>query len=286
MALAQPARGGGGNTNPAVGRYRSVLFTSFDSELRPQLSDCINFLVYQVERAPSTGKLHVQGYAEFNKQATLKTIKSALGDNSAHIEPRRGTPEQAIAYCSKEDTRIEGPWTFGESSGSYQGKRSDLATVSEKIINKVPMRSIAVEHPETYIRYNRGMEKLADMLLEDRDPNNPPVCIWIYGPTGSGKTSTIYKYFDTSEVYVKMSNNKWWDGYLQQRVVLLNEYKGGIDREDILQWFDRYPCCIERKGGVTKLNSPIMIVTSLYGPGYWGGEELARRFKVIIKLGE
>lgn len=271
-----------GNTdgNPKT-MYRSVMFTSFREDLRPQLTPRIAYLVYQVEKCPTSGRLHIQGYAESRVRLRLKAFQQELGDPVAHIEQRRGKVEDAVKYCTKEDSRVEGPWILGETAHSYMGKRTDLTEVAQAIINREPMEEIAQEYPEQYIKYHRGMERLNSILMPHRDCANPPLCVWIYGPSGSGKSRMVYDRYEPSDIYKKMPNNKWWDGYSQQKVVLLDDFKGNIDLEDILTWFDRYPTLVESKGGTIKLNSPVMIITSIHQP-YRYGEEVLRRFPIVI----
>lgn len=108
------------NRNP---RYRNICFTSYkdcldeifcfddDNEsycIKESVSEVLSYLIMQKERCPTTLKIHWQGYCEFKDQLTLSQIKSIFDDNTLHIEPRRGTTLQAIEYCRKADTAIEG----------------------------------------------------------------------------------------------------------------------------------------------------------------------------------
>lgn len=90
-------------------------------------TDNVKTLVYQFESG-SAGTKHVQGYVELKFRRTLSGVKSLLGADSVHFEPRRGTRKQAIQYCMKEDTRVEGttPFVYGDVE-SAQGKRTDLS---------------------------------------------------------------------------------------------------------------------------------------------------------------
>ena len=90
----------------------------------------MRYLVYQLERAPTTGILHYQGYVEFKRSTKMGGVKKALGSDTVHLEPRQGTRDQARGYCMKEESRIDGPYEFGQYVESEQGKRSDLDSLA------------------------------------------------------------------------------------------------------------------------------------------------------------
>ena len=73
-------------------------------------TNVIKYGIWQLEKAPSTGELHIQGYFEFRKPMRVPAVKRAVASQSAHVEERNGTPQEAKDYCSKEETREEGPW--------------------------------------------------------------------------------------------------------------------------------------------------------------------------------
>ena len=67
--------------------------------------------VCQVERAPTTNKLHIQGYVEFKNGRTFGGMKRLL--DKAHWEPAKGDATENYNYCTKEDTRVLGPFYKG-----------------------------------------------------------------------------------------------------------------------------------------------------------------------------
>ena len=73
--------------------------------------------------------------------------------------------------------------------------------------------------------------------------------IWISGAPGIGKTHCILdKYGDS--VYEK-SQNKWWDGYCNERIVLLDDLDtmgGNTLGHYIKRWADKWQCKAEQKG--------------------------------------
>lgn len=77
----------------------------------------LRYAACQVEKCPTTGREHLQAYIEFPAPRTLKSGKDVIGDVSAHFEVRRGSAEEARNYVRKEETRVRGPWEWGEFIG-------------------------------------------------------------------------------------------------------------------------------------------------------------------------
>ena len=71
------------------------------------LSPLTGFVVFQKEQG-AQGTIHFQGYVQWTIRKRLVAVKKILP--TAHWEVARGTPDQCQAYCTKEETRIEGPW--------------------------------------------------------------------------------------------------------------------------------------------------------------------------------
>lgn len=67
----------------------------------------IAYLTCQLEKCPTTGTIHYQGYLECQRASGRDSVKKAIGSKEVHLEPRKGTQTQAIAYCKKEESRTE-----------------------------------------------------------------------------------------------------------------------------------------------------------------------------------
>lgn len=86
------------------------------------------YLSYQLEKAPTTGKLHLQGFFHCSKplrlSALVKIIKLVFP--GAHLEPCRSNFDANEAYVGKEESRVQGPWSHGDPvilKNGKQGKR-------------------------------------------------------------------------------------------------------------------------------------------------------------------
>lgn len=138
-------------------RYRNWCFTLYSDPSDVDFDDVrtLRYCVYQHELCPKTGQDHWQGYMEFGTPKRMKAVKEILQDRSAHLEARRGTREQARAYCMKLDTRFPGeePYEFGDF-GTKQGQREDL-NLARLLIQESPSWSSILQNEELTVTVAR-----------------------------------------------------------------------------------------------------------------------------------
>jgi len=223
----------------------------------------IKYFICQLEKCPKTNKLHWQGYIELKNRKGLKGFKDILTDNTAHIEKAQASAEDNINYCSKSDSKIEGPFSWGNPKKTGQGARSDLSDLKQSLDNNLKISEIANKHFNEFILYHKGIEKY--LLLKRPKRNWDMDVIIILGPSGCGKSSYVYKTYDMNDIYeLREPNNGslWWDGYDGQETVLIDEFYGWINYSFMLKLLDRYPLMIDTKGGAVQFTSKRIIIIS------------------------
>jgi len=216
------------------------------------------------------GTPHLQGYIKLRRRTDFNVVKSGLNPR-AHIESSRGTPRQNREYCCKDGNFAEG----GELPKGREGSRDELATSFLSALTKGArgISEFAKENPGTWMFSGHTM--LRNALSLQTPVARPGVHVqWIYGPPGVGKSRRAHELFP--EAYVKEPRTKWWNGYLMEKEVIIDDFgPGGIDINHLLRWFDRYPCIVENKGGMIPLVADKFVVTSNFHPKdifKWGDE--------------
>ena len=133
-------------------------YTEEDEErLRVVATNC-TYLVFGREIGES-GTPHLQGYVDFGTTKRFSTAKGHIGQN-AHIDVKRGKPEQAADYCKKDGDFEE----FGSLTGG-QGRRNDWKEFIQwvELIGRVPsQRELCREFPSLYARYSSRCFEIAE----------------------------------------------------------------------------------------------------------------------------
>lgn len=251
--------------------------------LRPE------FFIYQRERG-ANGTLHLQGVITFSNP---RTIRGVAQGGHMHVEFMRGTIDEAIAYCTKEDTREPDTEirTYGEQprNAGRPGGRTDLQRVADAVANGQTVSQIATTFPETFIRYHRGIRELAGCRAERR--NAKTEVFWYYGPTGTGKSRAACD--QAPNAYWKDPSTSWWDGYEGHEDVIIDDYRTNMCTFSyLLRLFDRYPLLIQVKGGYVQFVAKRVFVTCPHSPSaMWQNrtdeemQQLERRIEHVTHFG-
>jgi hypothetical protein len=220
----------------------------------------IVYAIWQVEQAPSTRRLHCQAYLRYSCQVPLSTVINYFKDR-AHVELSEGNEEQNIAYCSKDESRVLGPFEIGEKA--KPGKRKDIDVVRDMVKAGKGMRDIVMV-ASSY----QGMkcaELMQKYMERGRDPATPPEIRWYYGSTGSGKTRSALEEFP--DAWVSNRNGQWFDGYDAHEVVVFDDFrKDFCEFHVLLRLLDRYPYRVAIKGGFRQFVARVVIITCPWAP--------------------
>lgn len=206
------------------------------------------YVIFGEEIGPVSGKLHYQGYVQWQKRIRATTLKKHF--DGVYFKPSDGSPLSNMHYCSK-DGKV---WTFGEPKPTA-AEAGGFATASKfehisELAAQGKYGEIRRLYPSEAIRYGRGIMGLRNFV--DRPPvpkKFRPAVYWFYGEgTGCGKTHAVFEM--APDLYDK-EPNKWWDDYQFQPDIHIEE----VSPEDhpsayhIKKWLDERPFNAEFKGG-------------------------------------
>lgn len=256
-----------------------------EEDIPPNVWPDVEYAIWQHEKGEN-GTEHLQIYVVFvGKKRKDWCIENCTGLGRGHWEPRNGTHEQAKAYCSKEESRIEGPghgpWTYGSDASvpTKKGERTDLKRVFDLLSTGAKEHDIMTD-PDLFpvwARYYRAIERFELMSEVKRTWITFTQVYW--GTSGCGKTRRAHYEAGLKDdgtpgepYYVlrkPAGNAVYWDGYKGEKHIIIDEFYGWIPRTMMQVICDRYPAIIDTKGGARNFLAKKIWITSNEEPANW-----------------
>lgn len=262
------------------------------TEVRDLLADkvdCEYMIIAQELHKDGTPHIHVLLGSNKKIRTKLPTYFD-LGDFHGNYQTARDS-DKVYGYVTKADID---PLYYGKYTGNKQSAVQKRAIQNKLMLSKT-VPELVDEGLIPISQYKQYKEAIAMYKMDKVDvPDDiPKECIWIYGKPGSGKSRYIRDNFPKG-TYFK-AQNKWWDGFNGQSVVLIDDFDmGGACIGHYLKiWADRYSFVAEVKGGTIMPVYEKFFITSNYlprdiwcagEPCKWDSQMTAaieRRFKVV-----
>lgn len=213
------------------------------------------------------GTPHLQGAVYFRNPAGMTALKKC--HDKCHWENMRGTCEQNLDYCTKEDKEA-----FVWGTIPKQGTRADLEELRDEIMAGKRFEEILVERPTAVHQYGRTIAPLCTVASRLNEKMWEPECEWHYGSSGAGKThvwKSQWKQPGTGR-WIKLNRadwkeHKWFEGYDRHENVVINEFRGEVNYDELLEWLEDAPHDVPVRGkGPVPFVPKKIIITSRKSP--------------------
>jgi len=252
-----------------------------DEHVPANVWDDVEFAIWQHERGQD-GTDHIQGYVCFKTPKRITWIRANC-DDKAHWEARapNSDHDKAKAYCSKEDTRVDGPWTVGDDKDipRKKGERTDLKRLHSELMAGKTAHEIMI-NPDTFPVWCRNYRAIDRFIMETQPKRNwITFCQVYWGVSGCGKSRrAIYEAGLKDDgtpgepFYIlrkPQGNAVYWDGYKGEKHIIIDEFYGWIPRTQMQNLIDRYPLIIDIKCGAVNFLGKKVWVTSNDPPEQW-----------------
>lgn len=285
MALAQGTEVSG---NIKRKRFRGYFFTinNVTDEEQTQFKEECKFWAYQIEMVTTR---HLQGIRIHKNPIEWSSEKERFP--RANIEPIRSM-QKSYEYVNKTESRIEGPFEGGIKPASLGGK-GYVEDIIGFIREGGTIEEIKDEFPKALLYHRRAVEELVlDEAIKKSDEPREVRVRWLYGDTGTGKTTEAFKYCkESGKTWYRWNGTKWWNGYTGQDIVWIDDFRGQTPMHELIQIIDIWPGYqVETKGGQRVMTSTEFIFTSSKHPKDlymdWEGEKIGQLLRRIHELKE
>lgn len=241
------------------------------------------------------GNPHIHAFLTLKKKFDTRSANFFdLGNYHGNYQVARCS-DDVIDYCNKADKE---PLTYGVYVGNNQSVVQKRALQNKMILSK-PLPQLVDEGVIHISMYKKMKDAISSYKLDKVHVPDymPKTCYWIYGPTGCGKSRYVRDNHPNS-CYFK-PQNKWWDGYDGEKVVLIDDFdmQGACLGHHLKIWGDCYSFVAEVKGTTVRPVFDTFYITSQYlpkdiwcsgtDPTKWDTElmlAIQRRFKIVTPV--
>lgn len=269
--------------------FKAINIENGYSAIYNEYSDIIRGIAWGKEICPTTGSEHNQGYVQMYKQARWTAIQKMF-NSKCHFEVCRGSVKDNDTYCSKENVYTK----LGDFVS--RGYRSDLHNIKDDLKEGKGLYDIMENYTGDFLRYHSGIGKMKELIDKKKRQEigykQPEVTV-LYGKAGEGKTNYIYSKYGYENVFKisRYDDPKFmFNGYENERVLVLDDFYGGIQYSYLLQLLDGYPLDLNVKNGVRYNYFDKVYITSNDLPYKWYSkgiqDNLKRRIKSCLEVSE
>lgn len=201
-----------------------------------------------------TGTFHTHIFLYSRSPIRFSTLKNRFP--TAHVEKAMGSAADNRAYIRKEgkwltdekaETSVQGSfYEFGTLPSESEEKDPKMFRLLQNVKEGLTTTEIIDESPSFAFK-SRDIDTLREAYLAEqyRTQNRELTVTYLYGASGTGKTSGIYKNHPASEICritdYNTKNGVRFDGYHGQDVLVFEEFNSQIPIEAMLNYLDVYP---------------------------------------------
>lgn len=265
-----------------TGRVESWIFTWNNYTVESEncikgLADCdwIQYVSAGYETGAS-GTPHLQGYfkCKRGRGKSWRWCNNYFKDKHTFTEDADGNKEYSGAWVreAKADASFNTNYTLKDGNCCVhhgempqKGKRNDLQRAADKCEEGVNIRD---QVELGFIKNNQAL-KMAEGLQKYYEPSRVGLTlgIWIYGPSGSGKSRTaraLAERLSGEDVYTKNDGTgKWFDGMDGQETIVWNDFRYDTVKPSLFfDMLDEGPLRVEVKGHTRQFRAKYVIFTS------------------------
>ncbi len=194
---------------------------------------------------------HTHLFLYFRSRVRFSTVKKSFPE--AHIETAKGMVSENINYIKKtgkwkdsEKAETSIPDTFeeqGKRPSDSKGKRSDMTELYQMVNDGLTNAEIIATNQDYILQIDK-IDKIRTMILTEqyKDTIRKDLkVIYVYGATGTGKTSGILAEHGAGNVYRVTDYLHPFDSYNCQSVICFDEFRSSLRLSDMLNYCDIYP---------------------------------------------
>ena len=196
------------------------------------------------------GTYHTHLYIVLTSRVRISKVKKHFP--SAHIEVAKGSAQNNLEYIKKtgkwegtdkEETKVDGTFEEWGTFPTQKGVKADMQELYEMVQTGYSNAEILAINND-YILHIDKIDKLRTMILTEKYKNTRRLdlrVIYIYGATGTKKTSGVLDKHGDSNVYRVTDYDHPFDGYSCQPVIAFDEFRSHLRISDMLNYMDIYP---------------------------------------------
>lgn len=127
------------------------------------------YAVAQVERCPSTGRLHIQGYTEWKSSKRRNEVSKLIAGN---LEFRMGTRDDARDYCRKKvwQGKDKGQVKKLPEIGEWRKAKPQSISPKQRVLHLLRLgfspEEIMVRDPDGYFTHYRAIDHMYNTMMK------------------------------------------------------------------------------------------------------------------------